>query len=193
MNMESDVKFSWTLLKKEFKPILIGMGFFLILLFFEKASFALSVISSILFFFLFVISIFDIKYLLIFDKFLLYFLSAFLIIYFLENSFFPSILEGFLTALISATFFILMQIIIKNGVGGGDIKLMFCLSFWLGFEKILLAFYIAIISVLFLAIFYKKFRTKDAKIPFGAFLSFGAIISFLYGEKILGWYGEFFL
>jgi len=189
--MESDVNFSWTLLKKEFKPILVGMGVFLPLLFFEKASFHLSVISTVFYFFLLIIGIFDVRYGLIFNKILLCFLAVFFVIYPLQNNIFPPISEGILTAFLAAIIFILLQIISKNGVGGGDIKFIFCLGFWLGFEKILIAFYIAIISALIAVIFYKKFRQKGALIPFGVFLSFGAIIAFLYGEKLLKLYEEF--
>ena len=193
--MESDVNFSWTLLKKEFKPVLVGMGVFLLLLFFEKASFHLSVISTVFYFFLLIITIFDIRYGLIFNKILFCFLVVFFIIYPLQYTFFPPIFppisEGILTAFLAAIIFIFIQIISKNGMGGGDIKFIFCLGFWLGFEKILMAFYIAIFSALIAVIFYKKFRQKGALIPFGAFLSFGAIIAFLYGEKLLNLYEEF--
>lgn len=188
--MESDVKFSWTLFKKEYKPILIGMGIFLVLLFFEKASFNLSAIAVIFYFFLLTISIFDIRYGLIFDKILLCFLFVFFIFYNLQNSIFPPIFEGILTAFSSAFVFILIQIISKNGMGGGDIKFIFCLGFWLGFEKIILAFYIGVFFALIAVIFCKKFRKKGALIPFGPFLSLGAVIAFLYGEKIINLYEE---
>jgi len=189
--MESDVRFSWTLLKKEYKPIFMGMGIFLILLFFEKASFHLSIISSVFFLFLLAISIIDIRYGFIFDKFLLYFLAVFFIIFLFQDNILPEILDGISAAFAGAIVFIIIQIVSKNGLGGGDIKFIFCLGFWLGLEKLLLAFYIAVISALIAVMIYKKFRQKGALIPFAPFLSFGAAVSFLYGEKILNFYGEF--
>ncbi|MBP3723531.1 MAG: prepilin peptidase [Selenomonadaceae bacterium] len=191
--MESDIKFSLTLLKKERILILTGMGVFLPALFFTKASFSLSVTTIIFYIFLLIIGIFDARYGLIFDKILICFMSAFLILFCSFNDIFPPITEGFLTAISCSVFLTLIQIISKNGIGGGDIKLIFCLSFWLGFYKLLLAFYIAVFSALIAVICISKFRKRGALIPFGVFISFGSIISFLYGEKIMYWFGEFFL
>lgn len=190
--MENELKFSWTLLKKERVPILIGIGAFLPALFFAKASFNLSVVAIFFYFFLLIIGIFDIRYGLIFNKVLLSLMIIFSMLFLLFNDIFPPIEEGVLTAFCSAIFFILIQIISKNGIGGGDIKFIFCLSFWLGFHKLFLAFYIAIFSALIAVVFISKFRINGV-IPFGVFLSFGAIISFLYGEKIIYWCGEFLL
>lgn len=191
--MENEVKFSRTLLQKERMPILMGMGVFLPALFLTKASFSLSVTAVVFYIFLLTIGIFDAKYGLIFDKILMYFMGAFVILFCSFNDVFPPIIKGILTAFLSSIFLIVIQIISKNGIGGGDIKFIFCLSFWLGFEKLLVAFYIAIFSALIAVVFVSKFRKKGALIPFGVFLSFGSIIAFLYGEKIINWCGELFL
>lgn len=191
--MENEVKFSRTLLQEERIPILTGMGVFLPTLFFIGASFSLSLTAIVFYIFLLVIGIFDAKYGFIFDKVLMCFMVAFLILFCSFNEIFPPVTEGVLTAFLSSIFLILIQIISKNGIGGGDIKFIFCLSFWLGFEKLLVAFYIAIFSALIAVVFVSKFRKKGALIPFGVFLSFGSIIAFLYGEKIINWCGEFFL
>ena len=75
---------------------------------------------------------------------------------------------------------------IKNFMGGGDVKLIFVLSIWLGYPQIIIALYIAFIfggafAVMCLLI---KQRKCTAKIAFAPFLVVGAVISFFIGSKL---------
>ena len=75
---------------------------------------------------------------------------------------------------------------IKNFMGGGDVKLIFVLSIWLGYPQIIIALYIAFIfggafAVMYLLI---KQRKCTAKIAFAPFLVVGAVISFFIGSKL---------
>ena len=191
-NMESDVKFSWTLLKKEYKPVCIGCGACLLALFFEKVSFSFALIASAFAFFLLTFSVLDFKYRLIFDKLLIYFLLSFFALFCFDNSVFPELFDGFLSGTVCGGFFLLLQILKKDGIGGGDIKFIFCLGFWLGF-KLIFAIYIGVLLALVAAIIVPKYRQKRAPIPFAPFLSVGATVNFFCGEKLVAWYKEFFL
>jgi len=72
----------------------------------------------------------------------------------------------------------------KESMGGGDIKLLAMIGAFLGWEKALLAFFIA---PFFGSIFgiLEKIRTNDNTIPYGPFLVIGALISLFYGDRII--------
>ena len=88
----------------------------------------------------------------------------------------------------------LIELIIKKEVmGGGDIKLFgmvgLCLGIKLGLLTILLSVYVgAIYGVA--TIIYSKIKKKEfnSMIPYGPFISVGALISILYGTNIINWY-----
>jgi len=78
----------------------------------------------------------------------------------------------------------------KEGMGGGDIKLMAMTGFFVGWEitllSLILAVYMAAIVILLLIAF--KVLKRGDHIPFGPFLSIGIIISLLFSEDIIYWY-----
>lgn len=88
----------------------------------------------------------------------------------------------------------LIEIIIKKEVmGGGDIKLFGMVGLFLGIKlgllTILLSVYVgAIYGVA--TIIYSKIKKKEfnSMIPYGPFISVGALISILYGTNIINWY-----
>ncbi|MFH1878843.1 MAG: prepilin peptidase [Candidatus Omnitrophota bacterium] len=72
----------------------------------------------------------------------------------------------------------------KEALGGGDVKLMAMLGAFLGWKLILVTFFIAPLFGACVGIFMKiKFRSEI--IPYGPFLSLGAVFSLLYGEQVL--------
>ena len=80
--------------------------------------------------------------------------------------------------------------ILTQGMGGGDIKLMFASGLLLGTKGILVAFAIAIIlggSYGIFALLTKKQDAKDA-IPFGPFLCVGLFLASLYAIPLANWY-----
>ncbi len=101
-------------------------------------------------------------------------------------------LFGFLAGGIS---FLLIALVSKGAMGGGDIKLIALLGFILGLKKtllnILLSFMIGAIISLFLLITKEKGR-KDA-IPFGPFINIGFLISLIWGDSIIIWYIRTFM
>jgi leader peptidase (prepilin peptidase)/N-methyltransferase len=79
----------------------------------------------------------------------------------------------------------------KDAMGGGDVKLMGMIGAFLGawphipLTLILASFLGSIIGI---ALIIANKKKMGSAIPFGPFLSLGALISLLYGEKILSWY-----
>lgn len=96
-------------------------------------------------------------------------------------------LIGFLAASVPL---LLVAILSKGGMGGGDIKLMAAAGIFLGWKGVLLALFTgsiigALISIV-LMLAGKKSR-KD-KIPFGPFLCFGILFAALVAPVVIDWY-----
>ncbi len=72
----------------------------------------------------------------------------------------------------------------KESMGGGDVKLMAMVGAFLGWEKTLLAFFIAPLFGAIVGIII-KIRTKESLIPYGPFLVIGALISLFWSQEIL--------
>jgi leader peptidase (prepilin peptidase)/N-methyltransferase len=79
----------------------------------------------------------------------------------------------------------------KEGMGGGDIKLLAMIGAFLGWKPVLLTVLIGGIVGALVGVTLMAFRVmaRDAYIPFGPFLSMGAVVAMLYGREILEWYG----
>jgi leader peptidase (prepilin peptidase) / N-methyltransferase len=78
----------------------------------------------------------------------------------------------------------------KEGMGGGDIKLLAMIGAWMGWRQLHLIILIsslvgATVGSLFLLIARKGFRVR---IPFGPFLSLGALLCFFFGPELMNWY-----
>ncbi|KPL03952.1 MAG: hypothetical protein AMJ90_02525 [candidate division Zixibacteria bacterium SM23_73_2] len=114
-----------------------------------------------------------------------------------EKSFINSLLGLFVGGGLFYLFAILGEAIFKReSLGGGDIKLALMLGAFLGWEKILLVFFLAailgsIIGILFM--FLSQKVRKEKIIPFGPFLALAAFLGILWGEKLIRYYLDTFL
>jgi leader peptidase (prepilin peptidase) / N-methyltransferase len=98
--------------------------------------------------------------------------------------------SSLLGVLLGGTFFYLIALVSKGGMGGGDIKLIAMIGAFLGWQG---AFFTilsgallgSLVGVTLMAL-GKKGR-KD-KVPFGPFLSIGAILFILWGDDLIHWY-----
>lgn len=78
----------------------------------------------------------------------------------------------------------------REGMGGGDIKLLAMIGAFLGWQGVLLVLLLSSITgsiAGFGAIFARGGDTK-APIPFGPYLALGALIALLWGDAIVRWY-----
>ena len=78
----------------------------------------------------------------------------------------------------------------KEGMGGGDIKLLAMIGAFLGWQGVLvtliLGSFLGTLAGLGLILIWKKDRTYA--VPFGPFLSLGAVIHLFFGSTLLNWY-----
>lgn len=75
----------------------------------------------------------------------------------------------------------LVRLRLDQSMGGGDVKLLAMAGSFLGWEKVLLAFFTAPLLGLPFAL-YQRFAKKEEIIPYGPFLSLAAAVQFFYGE-----------
>lgn len=97
---------------------------------------------------------------------------------------FTSMLLG---ALLGGGLLLIVALVSRGGMGGGDIKFAAALGLWLGWQytlmTLLLAFLLGgVIGVVVLAL---KIKGRKDVIPFGPFIALGAFISLLYGIDLL--------
>ncbi len=78
----------------------------------------------------------------------------------------------------------------KEGMGGGDIKLLGMVGAFLGWRPALLTIMIGALlgSVVGLSLIGLKVIKRDEYIPFGPFLAFGALLALFFHESLLNWY-----
>lgn len=150
---------------------------------------SLELITALLFTsLLMIIFVSDIKYMLIPDKILLFFLPFIIVMRIVSP------IDPWYDAIIGAVVgFVLLAIIIiasKGGMGAGDMKLFGVLGIVLGLWKVLLTFFLAalfgaVIGGLFML--FNKVK-KRQPIPFGPFIVLAALITYYYGDKIISLY-----
>lgn len=94
---------------------------------------------------------------------------------------------------VSAVLF-LITLAVPGAFGGGDIKLMAVLGFYLGWKMCLTAFFLAILAGGAYGIFLMAFRKRSGKdhFAFGPFLCAGTAAAVFWGEPLLEWYLRIF-
>ena len=78
----------------------------------------------------------------------------------------------------------------KEGMGGGDIKLLAMVGAFLGWKPALLTIMIGSLagSVIGVSLIAFGVMKRDEYIPFGPFLVLGALVSLFYAQPLLNWY-----
>lgn len=102
-------------------------------------------------------------------------------------------LDAFGGAFLGGGFLLLVAIISKGGMGGGDIKLMGAAGLYLGTSLTALALFTGFIggSLLGIILILLKIKSRKDSIPFGPFLSLGIIIAYLWGAEMVKIYLSF--
>lgn len=140
---------------------------------------------------LIVISMIDLKYQIIPNRLIILgFISSFLFQLPLFIKDISLLVKSITGLLLGGGIFLLISIITKGAMGGGDIKLMGVLGFWLGWKWILfvmfLSFFLgAIISILLLLL---KIKGRKDMIPFGPFIGIATLMTVFYGNDIIYYY-----
>ena len=78
----------------------------------------------------------------------------------------------------------------KEGMGGGDIKLLAMMGAFLGWKAIPFIIFTSSLAGSLIGITVMLLQRKDSKlaIPFGPYLAFGALFYIFYGPRLISWY-----
>ncbi len=78
----------------------------------------------------------------------------------------------------------------KEGMGGGDIKLLAMIGAFLGWKPALLTIMIGSLtgSIIGISLIALRIIKRDDYIPFGPFLVLGALLSMFFAQPLLDWY-----
>jgi leader peptidase (prepilin peptidase)/N-methyltransferase len=78
----------------------------------------------------------------------------------------------------------------KDGMGGGDIKLLAMIGAMIGWQGVVFTIYVAsaLGTVIGLPLMLAKRKNMKYAIPFGPFLSIGSITYIFFGTRVIDWY-----
>jgi leader peptidase (prepilin peptidase)/N-methyltransferase len=81
----------------------------------------------------------------------------------------------------------------REGMGGGDVKLLAMIGAFLGWDAVILTILLSSLigSITGMIIMVLKGKGFKYAIPFGPFLSLGAVIALFYKNEIISWYLQF--
>jgi len=146
--------------------------------------------------FLIIIFVYDLKHYIIPDKIIypaIGVASLYQIIFNFQLTNFCFLL---LVAVLASLFFLAIVVVSHGeGMGMGDVKLVFLIGLILGWPNTLVALFLAFllgtVAGLLLIIINKK--TLKSEIPFGPFLVTGTLIGLFFGDRIIDWYLSLFI
>lgn len=99
-------------------------------------------------------------------------------------------LDALITAAAAGVFFLLIAILSRGGMGGGDIKLAAMMGAFLGWPSIVFALLVAFTTGAAVGLFLiaSGRRSRKDAIPFGPSLAAGAIVAWFAAAPIITWY-----
>ncbi|HAP66403.1 MAG TPA: prepilin peptidase [Nitrospinae bacterium] len=89
--------------------------------------------------------------------------------------------------LIGGGLFYAIAILSRGGMGGGDIKLIAMVGSFLGWKNVLLTIFLGSFfgSIVGIVLIILKKKNRKDMVPFGPFLSLGAIVSIFFGRDLI--------
>jgi len=138
--------------------------------------------------FLIVIACIDYDYRLILDKVLVWLAGAGVVINLYIGQL--TILDMLWAALLGGGILLIVALISRGGLAGGDVKFLAVLGIWLGVKYTLLTLVLSLILGGLGAIVLLVLKIKGRKdyIPFGPYIAVASYFAMLYGNEILCWY-----
>lgn len=98
--------------------------------------------------------------------------------------------DAMVAGLAGFTLLLVLAVLSRGGMGGGDVKLAAAIGLWVGLQRLPMTLLIGVvlggIAAMFLLLF-RRSKRKDA-MPFAPFLCGGTLIGLFWGETIGEWY-----
>jgi len=173
-----------------FVELLTGIAFVLIVTVFGFQFQTL--LYVLLFCALLTASLIDLDYQIIPDQISLFLVVSGLIL----QAFGPpgALMNGVIGGLLGGGLLLVLAILSRGGMGGGDVKLITGIGIFLGWQLLLVCLFFSFIigSLVGLALIIVQNKDMKTAVPFGPFLSAGAIIAIFYGQQIIDKYLTYF-
>lgn len=124
---------------------------------------------------------------------------GFILSFFMENIYLPGEILGWKESLLGIAAgggslllvaYAYQLIARKEGMGGGDIKLLAMMGAFLGWRAVPFIIFLSSLAGSAVGISLMLARNKDSRLslPFGPFLAFGALMFIFFGRQIITWY-----
>ncbi|ASS98690.1 prepilin peptidase [Geobacillus thermocatenulatus] len=135
-----------------------------------------------------IIVVSDLRYMLIPDQVLFVFAALFLV----ERLWIPFLpwTDMVIGSAVGFGLLLLIAVLSKGGMGGGDVKLFAVLGMVLGWKLVLLAFFLAtlygtVIGLVGMALGYVR---RGKPMPFAPAIALGALTALFFGDRMMEWY-----
>ncbi len=78
----------------------------------------------------------------------------------------------------------------REGMGGGDIKLLAMIGAFLGWQSVPFTLFVASCfgSIIGIVVMIRRHADSQLPLPFGPFLALGAVSYLFFGERVINWY-----
>ena len=99
-------------------------------------------------------------------------------------------LDSVIGMLLGGGLFLVIILVSRGGMGGGDLKLGAMLGAFLGWKALLVALFVAIVlgGVIGAVLLATGRRGRKDPIPFGPFLAAGGAMALFWGERVFSWW-----
>jgi leader peptidase (prepilin peptidase)/N-methyltransferase len=99
------------------------------------------------------------------------------------------VLGGGTLLLVASGYYLLTK---KEGMGGGDVKLVGMIGAFLGWKAAIFTIFVgsAIGTILGIAVALHTQGGRKTAVPFGPFLTLGALLFVFHGSEIIDWYAH---
>ncbi len=106
----------------------------------------------------------------------------------------PGIVRVLIGGGVGLMIMLLLSLIYRGGIGMGDVKMAGLVGLLMGFPLVLVSLFLAVVSggLVAMVLLLLKIKQRKQTIPFGPFLSLGAMVTLLWGASILDWYQQLF-
>ena len=171
--------------------ILNGVLWVLSVLLFWKESIPLAILYALAFSVLISVFFIDLEHKLIFDRFQVILLCLGAGALFFDEVGLVSHLIGGVGGFLALWLVSLLfeRITGKEGLGGGDVKLVSVMGLMMGWEKLLLSLLVATLpAAIIMPLLMRGKQGEAAEFPFAPFLVIGFAVSLLFGKEIIEWY-----
>jgi leader peptidase (prepilin peptidase) / N-methyltransferase len=101
-----------------------------------------------------------------------------------------SIVDSLIGIALGGGLFLIIILVSRGGMGGGDMKLGAMLGAFLGWKVALLALFLAVLfgGTFAIVLLVSGARSRKDAVPFGPFLALGGAIALFAGEELVTWY-----